>query len=441
MDKNFKLSACLGFALAGWLIPASMPLPKPLQGLSLGFALTATIAGASESKRENVRRKFSGIERDQEFEILATEQILSHEKRLNELYRAFGYEDDEVYHHHHQDDRIPQDDRPLTQENALATNGEMWDLQSLLDSNSSHVLLIGQTGSGKTTLARYLIEQIGGSPVILDADDDGQTWRPYTVVGAGDDWLSIEGALQLGLEEFSRRKPNDSGLKQCVYVLEELPDLISECGTGTEFCSRILRRGRKRKMFCIGLTQDPNTGTIGLSQPVQKCFTRVYLGGMGRHALKNLVPRGQRESIAQALSGCTRPAVIEFLGEWYGWDVPDLSALPTTTNTIAGTGPSNTNGNGPSNAPTIAGTGPSNTNGNGPTIALLNKCLDAALPECTALHWAIIDYARELNKPVSVRDVMRKFPKIPTADDARRLLQDLIALELGELQDGKFTAY
>lgn len=410
MDKTTKLSVCLGFALAGWLLPASMHLPKPLQGISLGFALTASLAGASESKRENVRRRFSDIERDQEFEALATEQILRHEQRLNELYKAFGYEDDEVYSHP-QDDRIyhHQDDRPIN--GTLATSGELWNLQALLDSNSSHVLLIGQTGSGKTTLARHLIEAIGGNPIILDADDDGATWNPYPTIGAGDDWLSIEGALQLGLEEFSHRKPNDSALRQCVYVLEELPDLISECGTGTEFCSRILRRGRKRKMFVVGLTQDPNTSSIGLSQPVQKCFTRIYLGGMGRYALKNLVPRAQRQSIALALSGCTRPAIVEFLGEWFPWDVPQLSPVPAKASSSQATPIHENDG----------------------TIALLNKCLGASLPECSEIHWAIVDYAKAQGK-LSVREAMRKFSHIKTSDECRSIFHDLVALELGEIQ-------
>jgi energy-coupling factor transporter ATP-binding protein EcfA2 len=304
------------------------------------------------------------------------------------------------------------------------TIGKLWSIDRLLENNSSHVLLIGQTGSGKTTLARWLLSQLkADKTIVLDADDDRVTWTPYPTIGAGDDWVSIEGAMMEGLEDFKNRKPNDPALPMTIFILEELPDLISECQSGVNFCSRILRRGRKRKMFVIGLTQDPNSGSgIGLSQPVQKCFSRIYLGGMARHCLSTIVPRAIRPALNQALNTCQRGAIVEFLGEWYAWDVPDLSS------TAGNQTPK------PSTQTIAAEEG---------TIATLERTFSTPPIEAGLLHWEVLDLSVAMpDQWLSTRETMRRIPQLKTADQAKSVFADLTALELGQTRvDGARTLF
>ena len=435
VNKMPKLTALTAIGLGGWLLPLACNFAPAIEGFSLALGAISSTLLARETRRETIVSGLTQTEQKLNLERMAYELSLHHEAELNRLRQMYGFGDDLEDDRYQDDrhDRYPDQERltgatihqpTIAPGTEPTTGGTLWSLQSLLDSNSSHVLLIGQTGSGKTTLARHLIQQIGGNPIILDADDDGATWKPYPAIGAGDDWVAIEGALLSGLEDFKARQPNDRNLTQAVYILEELPDLISECGTGVEFCSRILRRGRKRKMFVIGLTQDPNTGTIGLSQPVQKCFTRIYLGGMSRYALKNLVPRGQKLELDHLLSGCPRPAIVEFLGEWYAWDVPDLSQ----------------NSPAPPPQPTIATTTTDTTEPES-TIATLNRIYQAD-PElmATELHWAIVDLSEQ--KWISTRDAMRSFSAIKSADNCRKLFSDLVGLELGETKlEGNRTLF
>ena len=426
VNKLPKISALTGFAIGGWLLPLAVNFTPALNGFSLSLACFSSIALAVETRKETIVSGIKQIEKKLSLERVAYELALSHEKELAELRSIYGFEDD-------LDDRLDDESPRLTgghigqptiaggKDETIEHGGNdrLWSIDRLLQNNSSHVLLIGQTGSGKTTLARWLIGQLQADQVIvLDADDDGATWNPYPTIGAGDNWVEIEAAMITGLDDFSARKPNDRSLPQTVFILEELPDLVAECKTGVDFCSRILRRGRKRKQFVIGLTQDPNTGTIGLSQPVQKCFTRIYLGGMGRYALKNLVPRGDRANVTAALEGCTRPAIVEFLGEWFAWDVPDLSPA------------------------TISPPTPIALEQETGTIATLNRIV-AATPIATEIHWAIVDLALALpNQWLSVREAMRRCPQLKTADEAKSLFRDLGALELGEIRtDGNRTLF
>ena len=426
IDKTPKLCGLAAFGVGGWLLPLAFNLSPAIEGFSLALATFSSTALALTSSRETIVSGIAHQERKMGLERIAYEMTLSHEAELAKLRSIYGFEDD-------LDDRLDDESPRLTgghigqptiaggKDETIEHGGNdrLWSIDRLLQNNSSHVLLIGQTGSGKTTLARWLIGQLQADQVIvLDADDDGQTWNPYPTIGAGDNWVEIEAAMITGLDDFSARKPNDRSLPQTVFILEELPDLVAECKTGVDFCSRILRRGRKRKQFVIGLTQDPNTGTIGLSQPVQKCFTRIYLGGMGRYALKNLVPRGDRANVTAALEGCTRPAIVEFLGEWFAWDVPDLS------------GPGGGSGGG--NAPAIP------LEQEQGTIATLNRLVDT-VPTANELHWQIVDLSlASRGEWLSVRDLMRRCPSLKTAEDTRKLISDLIGLELGETRtDGQ----
>jgi len=421
-QKLPKISALTALGLTGWLLPLATPLPLPLEGFSLAMGLFSSAALSAELKRETIVSGVKSAERKLTLERVAYEMSLKHESELARLREMYGivlshddYEDE--------DDREEQSQPALSgatiHQPAIGGGADLWNLDLLLQNNSSHLLLIGQTGSGKTTLARYLIDQLHpDKTIVLDADDDGQTWKPLTAIGTGDDWEAIDEAMNQGLEEFSQRTPNGNN-PQTVYVLEELPDLVSETKTGVDFCRRILRRGRKRKMFVIALTQDPNTGTIGLSQPVQKCFSRLYLGGMARHALKNLVPRNQREALTVSLSQCQRGAIVEFLGEWHVWSVPDLSHPTGNPNQ-----PKNT-------AQKAVQAIPEDAPGARPTtIAALESALRKKV-EPTALHWKAIDLALSKGGLLSTRDAMRSLG-IGTADEARNLFYVLQDFELGE---------
>ena len=419
IDKTPKLCGLAAFGVGGWLLPLAFNLSPAIEGFSLALATFSSTALALTSSRETIVSGIAHQERKMGLERIAYEMTLSHEAELAKLRSIYGFEDD-------LDDRLDDESPRLTgghigqptiaggKDETIEHGGNdrLWSIDRLLQNNSSHVLLIGQTGSGKTTLARWLIGQLQADQVIvLDADDDGQTWNPYPTIGAGDNWVEIEAAMITGLDDFSARKPNDRSLPQTVFILEELPDLVAECKTGVDFCSRILRRGRKRKQFVIGLTQDPNTGTIGLSQPVQKCFTRIYLGGMGRYALKNLVPRGDRANVTAALEGCTRPAIVEFLGEWFAWDVPDLSPV------------------------TISPPTPIALEQETGTIATLERTIAAPPIEASLLHWEIHDLALAVGGELSVREAMRRIPALKTADAVKTLFQDLVGLELGQLRN------
>ena len=411
----------MGCSLGGWLLPLALNLPLPLEGFSLALACFSSVSLAVETRKETIVSGIKETEKRLSLERVAYELALSHERELAQLRSLYGFGDSDNDDDDYQPGETPQgqlEGATLDQRTIAGGNGEtdtkkLWSIDRLLQNNSSHVLLIGQTGSGKSTLCRWVVGQLQADQVIvLDADDDGSTWKPYPTIGAGDDWPAIEAEMIAGLEDFSNRKPNDRSLPQTVFVLEELPDLVAECKTGVDFCSRILRRGRKRKQFVIGLTQDPNTGTIGLSQPVQKCFTRIYLGGMGQYALKNIVPKGDRANVATALEGCTRPAIVEFLGEWFAWDVPDLS-------------PAGGGGGGNATASPLEQSSP--------TIAILERTIATPI-EASLLHWEVHDLALAMGE-LSARECMRRIPAIKSADAVKKLFSDLCQLELGQIRN------
>jgi len=246
----------------------------------------------------------------------------------------------------------------------------------------------------------------------LDPDDDQHTWQGFKTIGTDDDWESIREAYGSALEEFNSRTPNDRSLTPKAYVLEEMPDHLIECrATAEKVISRILRRGRKRRVFLLAITQDQNEDSIKLSAPLKKCFTTFFLQGYAQHALKHLVPKADRAALAQGLKTAKRPAIIQFKGEFYFWDVPDL--------TPAGGG----------NAPAI----PLEQSENG-TIATLERTI-ASTPIATMSHWAIVDLSNAMSDEwLSVREAMRRIPALKTSDEAKQMFRDLVSLELGEVR-------
>ena len=418
MDKTTKLSVCLGFALAGWILPASMPLPKPLQGISLGFALTATIAGATESKRETVRNKFSAVEREQEFELLATERVLRHKQRMRQLYDDFGF-DDEDYHDRDQDDRYPAQPQldGATIHQSVIEGGretiESFDLDWLLRSPNLHLLITGDTGDGKTTLTKWIAQQFNAKQgKVYDPDYDGSDWGFPAVSAPLEDYTEIRGNMRVDISEFENRKPNDPANPKTVFIVEEMPSTIPECAEdGEKWLKLLLRRGRKRNLFIIGVSQDRNADTFKLkSAAVLSNFTVIYLGGYGEGALDRVRDRREREAIRAELRQSKRPALVQFKGRFYPWDIPDLSDRPASS---------------PSPSPAESSYSQN--------VETLTRSLKAPLLQMTELHWKIIDFAMSQGKSVSVREVMRGCG-VKTSGETQQLFQDLQALEMGEIE-------
>jgi ABC-type multidrug transport system fused ATPase/permease subunit len=206
-QKTPKIAALTAIGLTGWMLPLATPLPLPLEGFSLAMGLFSSAALSAELKRETIVSGVKSAERKLSLERVAYQMSLEHEAELQRLRGMYGigldhddYEDEDD--REYKDRPHPQLDGATIHQTALPGGGgaDLWNLDLLLKSNSSHLLLIGQTGSGKTTLARYLIDQLHpDKTIVLDADDDGQTWKPLTAIGTGDDWEAIDEAMNQGL--------------------------------------------------------------------------------------------------------------------------------------------------------------------------------------------------------------------------------------------------
>ena len=203
-EKTPKLTTLTALGLTGWLLPLAVNFSKPLEGFSLAMGAFSFASLSAELRRETIVSGVKSAERKLTLERVAYEMSLKHESELARLRSLYGIGADEWEEDYEQDDREEQTQPALSgatiHQPAIGGGGDLWNLDLLLQSNSSHLLLIGQTGSGKTTLARYLIDQLHpDKTIVLDADDDGQTWKPLTAIGTGDDWEAIDEAMNQGL--------------------------------------------------------------------------------------------------------------------------------------------------------------------------------------------------------------------------------------------------
>lgn len=159
-----------------------------------------------------------------------------------------------------------------------------------------HVALAGATGNGKSNLLRLLVPQLQhiGAQVCL-ADPH------YAPVDheSGDDWRQIAGRLHLApavkpaeidellswlLDELDRRlEQRNRGERiggPLFLAYDELPVIVDSCRDAPARIGKILREGRKVKVFCLGASQDFLVKTIGGSSAVRDCYrTAFYCGG------------------------------------------------------------------------------------------------------------------------------------------------------------------
>jgi energy-coupling factor transporter ATP-binding protein EcfA2 len=422
IDKTPKLAALTAFGIGGWLLPLAYPLSTPVTSFSLMLSAFSSTALALEVQRESLVSSVANTEKKLDLERLAYEQSLRHQRELDNLRELYGFGDDE-------DDRY-QDSQPaltgatihqgaIGASPPLSDRPEQFDLDWLLRSNSQHLLVTGPTGAGKTTFVKWVATQFSAKQgKVYDPDFDGSDWGFPVVEAPMEDYSSIRGNMRVDLNEFEKRKPNDPANPKTVLIVEEMPSTIPECAEdGEKWLKLLLRRGRKRNLFVIGVSQDRNADTFKLkSAAVLQNFTVLYLGGYAHDALDRIRNRQEREAIRQTLNSCDRPALVQFNGRFYPWNVPSLNGSPTPP------------------AQTRQACQGELVEGN--PIAILDRTL-AASPTPETMHLQILDMARgSKDGIISVRDVMRAL-SIPTAQEVKDLFYQLQSLELGEIQSDR----
>jgi energy-coupling factor transporter ATP-binding protein EcfA2 len=420
VNKTPKLAALVGFGIGGWLLPLAYPMSTPVTSFSLALSAFSSTALALEVQKESLVSSVANTERKLDLERLAYEQSLRHQAELDRLRELYGFGDE--------DDRYqPQPalngttihQQAIGAAPPLSDRPESFDLDWLLRSNSQHLLVTGPTGAGKTTFVKWVSQQFNAKQgKVYDPDYDGSDWGFPVVDAPMEDYSSIRANMRVDLSEFEKRKPNDPGNPKTVLIVEEMPSTIPECAEdGEKWLKLLLRRGRKRNLFVIGVSQDRNADTFKLkSAAVLSNFTVLYLGGYSFDALDRIRNRQERELIRQTLNSCDRPALVQWQGRFYPWNVPSLSSSTTPP------------------VPQRQAVQGEMVEGN--PIAVLDRAL-AASPAPETQHLAILDMARgSRDGVISVREVMRAL-SISTAKEVKDLFYELQSLELGEIQSDR----
>lgn len=190
-------------------------------------------------------------------------------------------------------DRDRSGDHPLTKGyssmNPISSVLPMVEWIRLLVERSIHLLLIGGTGEGKTSLAKLLLVlriNIGHRVIVIDPDAARDTWGDLEVIGAGDDFESIDMMFLSLLEEQrlrgekrSKGTEEESLFQPLTIVVDEVPSLQIHCSTWKAFFEQVGSRGRKREMYLILLTQSNRVGSLGIEGrgDLRENFTKVHL--------------------------------------------------------------------------------------------------------------------------------------------------------------------
>lgn len=132
------------------------------------------------------------------------------------------------------------------------------------------IALLGNSGSGKSSVAKYIINLMGETQIlVLDPHDDGDTWGGLPVVSS---YEGIAEQLELLLTELDNRGPKrrrKEKLDPVVVVCDEWPAVRSYCQQNSldvadRFLLRFGSEARKFNMLCMFCSQSGNTKALGL---------------------------------------------------------------------------------------------------------------------------------------------------------------------------------
>ncbi|MEP0868888.1 hypothetical protein NDA01_03630 [Trichocoleus desertorum AS-A10] len=146
---------------------------------------------------------------------------------------------------------------------------EIYNFDSILD-EAVGIALLGNSGSGKSSVAKYIINLMGETQIlVLDPHDDGDTWGGLPVVSS---YEGIAEQLELLLTELDNRGPKrrrKERLDPVVVVCDEWPAVRSYCQQNSldvadRFLLRFGSESRKFNMLCMFCSQSGNTKALGL---------------------------------------------------------------------------------------------------------------------------------------------------------------------------------
>lgn len=183
-----------------------------------------------------------------------------------------------------------------------------------------HVALAGATGGGKSTILRLLLSQLckADAQVLLlnphytryDLDRQ-EDWTPFESYLVSDPmacrrYETIASSLQFIAEDILPKRLERYAHSQPVgkpyfIAIDELPAIVAEIKAAPGYLAKILREGRKVRVFLIVAAQDFLVSTIapGGGGAVRDCYrTAYYVGGDSTTAriLLDLPPRLLPES-------------------------------------------------------------------------------------------------------------------------------------------------
>jgi hypothetical protein len=185
------------------------------------------------------------------------------------------------------------------------------DLLDLL--TGKHALIIGETGSGKSTLATWLAYGVGGRVTVYEPEGCPGDWAGLEVIGRGEDWDSIDAAMQFDLDLLSQRvgdrlEKGDSALVNAdrVLIAEEYPEMKAQCSSAQEWLERHARRGRKLKQLVILISQFDRVSAWGLEGKADlvDCFVKIRLGKFAKAHAKRLKSTELLAWLAESRSHC-----------------------------------------------------------------------------------------------------------------------------------------